>query len=149
MRTIRKKPVTSNPRVTHVSVESRALVEFGAADPIWRWLKRGQTISFGKLQVEGCIAKITPPAGTIEQDVLTVENSLYACGALAVRRMPSPPEDKVVAAGSQESSEIDEESSDESRSLTQVAVDRAKRATSCDVDALVELVELAMAKGER
>lgn len=148
MRTIRKKPATSNPRVTHVSVESRALVEFGAADPIWSRLRKGQTISFGKLQVEGCIAKITPPAGTIEQDVLTVENNLYACGALAVRRMPSPPEDKVVA-GSQESSELDEEISDEQRSLTQVAVDRAKRATSCDVVALVELVELAMAKGER
>lgn len=128
-------------RLTRHAVDSRNLLEFSATDDVWRHIAKRKPLAFGSTLAKDCIAKITPPAGTPEGDVLTLENYLYSQGARAVRRMPAPPEDKVVAESSSAAP------TQEHRTLMQVAVDRAKRAVSVDTPALVELVKVAMTHG--
>jgi len=131
----------SSWKLTRVAVETRALVQFSSDHPTWHVISMGGPPDLSGIRLKDCIAKLTPPAGTSESDVLTLEAALLAGGARTVRRMPSPPEDRVVSASADKAPTAH-------RTLLQVAVDRAKRGTSVDSAALVALVELAMSKGE-
>lgn len=144
--TKRRNPPGSPPKwsLTRHYIETRELIQIGPDDDIWRTVAAGDhSMPFKGNVLTNCIAKITPPAGTSESDVLAVENALFSRGARAVRRMPSPPEDLVVAPQHDQAPEQEGH-----RTLLQVAVDRARRGTSVDKDALVELVELAMSQTE-
>src|SRR5688500_15670234 len=117
-------------KFTPHAVSSGLLIEFDPQHPVWLMMRAGGPPLGPKPQhhddpVDGCIAKITPPAGTAEGHVITLETALYQRGARAVRRMPSPPDDRVQVAPGTTAPPAGQTMQ---RSLRQVAIDRAKRA---------------------
>lgn len=127
------------------SDQGAKLFEFGPAWYGWSYPdKLGEPMQ-GTL-ISGGIAKLKPPPGTPLSAVDLVERYLYAAGMIAVRVMPSDPDDLVqveAAAGEPV------HAPPRKRSLRQVAVERAERvANPRDPAALVVLVNEAMDHGE-
>jgi len=139
-------------RVQRIAGKSAPLIEVGAGSPMWRGTKKGHAEVgwlpqvWDGVSVKGCIAKITPPAGTSDVEVNSMEHSFYEGGALTVRVMPAAAHDKLQTPAEPASKGIDAVN----RSLRQVAIDRAQRVTNArDAAALVALVGVAMDHAEQ
>jgi hypothetical protein len=129
-------------------VSSGALIEIKADHRVWKDLRSGHDplglfTEYHVKAIRGSIVKLTPPAGLAESHVSMLQTVLHSHGVRAIRRMPSPPDDKVIIASNNSARHRD------ARTLRQVVTDRAKHSSSADVDALVMLLNEAMDEGEK
>lgn len=145
---------STNRKVIRHEVDSAPLIEISHDSEVWKALpsaNKVKTLLAPMFKRDAfAICKVTPPAGAPDTEVAQLVGILEAFGALAVRVMPSPPADQVVShdfASDDDIFDLDAKPLPP-RSLMQVAVDRAQRSNSGDVDALVELVQVAMTKAE-
>lgn len=138
MRTVKAKARGAWSMTRH-PVETGKLIEIGPTSKVWRSISEAKSLPVHA--VEGGIFKLVPPAGVSVEVADALAAHLYALGARAVRRMPSPPDDKVTVSKEPAKTDV--------RSLRQVVMDRLARASvMSDVDELKALVNEAMDQGE-
>lgn len=130
-------------KVSRNPVQTPVLVDIGVSHPMWTDTKfKGLSEAVSP----GDIVKLTPPPGTDEIAVGAMERACYTAGAVTVKVMPTQDEVKVTVEGETFDFSTD---IDDSRSLRQVAIERARRVTNAsDPAALEALVNLAMDKAE-
>ena len=142
----RHKRGSTRKSIKRVEVASAELVELGPDHAAWQEGSPEDLDRAPDRECKGSIVKLVPPPGTAESLVLSIERSFYEGGAKSVKVMPTQ-EEVVVAI--EDVGEFKRPDMTDTRSLRQVAMERADRATnSHDHDALKALVAEAMDHAE-
>ncbi len=131
-------------RMDRTSLATPVLLEIGVDHGVWK----GHCIDLKTMQCKsGDIVKIVPAPGADPEMEASIEKSFYEQGAATVKVMPTQDEMKVTVEG--ESFDFSDSGTADTRTLRQVALDRAARVRNVhDAPALETLINWAMDQAE-